>query len=313
MKRIIVILALLSVLLGYGCNQKSDSNQLTESPFIGGTTALVLSFMENAPPEKVFDGGNDPFDISINIKNVGEYTIPTNELMITISGIKAEEFGKTESDFTKKLDVELKGQSKDSTGNIIPGGEEFIDFSELNHRDSVYGMLTLPIIAKACYLYGGTAMAKLCYRKNLRNTETGQCEVEGTKQVYNSAHPIQVSEFSEYVKGTDKIGFTFKMMKMGSGEVYKKDLSDCKNAAYEDKNKVYVIVETGEEGLICRGLREGPSSSEGYATLRNGQAIVSCDQPADVNYDYEKPVYISMEYRYEQAITKDIKILHAGE
>ncbi len=308
MKSNFLIITLLAVLILVGC-AGDDSGTTDKSPFIGGTNGLLLKFMDNFPPAEIFDGGDDPFDIMLTIENAGEFDIPAGELIVTISGIQANSFGLTPGSLTKRLDVLLEGKKKTSEGDTIPGGEETIEFLNLNHVSPLTGTMTFPLRADVSYLYGTTASAKLCYKTNLRLTEDAVCTVEGSKTVYNSAGPVQITELEEYVKGSGAIGIRFKVSLQSNGDVCKHTLAECRNAAHADQNLVHVKVVTNEAGLTCRGLRDG-SATEGYARLSEGEAVVQCDQPANVQNDFEKPVDIFLKYRYSEDMSTTLVVKH---
>ncbi len=52
----------LLMLLLAGCKQQTKSETV---PFKGGTTGILMEFMEGAPPSEVFDGGNDKFTVMV--------------------------------------------------------------------------------------------------------------------------------------------------------------------------------------------------------------------------------------------------------
>ncbi|MBW2988550.1 hypothetical protein DRJ48_02685 [Candidatus Woesearchaeota archaeon] len=305
------LLVLLLILLVVGC-QQGKGPTTEKSPYIGGTNGLLISFMDNFPPAEVFDGGEDPFDIVVNLKNDGEFDIPAGEIRVSISGIQATEFNKNPGDMIKVLNQGLEGKKKDSEGNLIPGDEESVEFENFNHVSPLTGTMQYPVRADVCYLYGGIATTKLCFRKNLRSTEEGVCEVQGEKRVFNSGEPIQVQDFSEFVKGSQEIGFNFKIVKLGNGEVYKYTVRDCSEASYGDKNWVYVEIRTNEPGLECRGLKDGTATS-GFVRLSDGEATVNCEQPANVQTDFEKPINIYLKYRYREDITTTLIVKHTPE
>ena len=307
------ILVLFSItLLLFGCGEKDETSN-TQSPFVGGTNGLLVTFMENYPPPEVFDGGQDPFDIVLRLNNEGEFDIPASQLRVRISGIQSTMFGKVDGQLNQVFPTEIKGKYKDFEGNIIEGAEETIEFTDLNHGSSLAGTISYTIWADICYLYGGTATTKLCFMKDLRDTGDERCAVTGPKQVDNSGGPLQVTSFNQNVMGTDKIGFTFKIEKRGNGEVYKDTLADCNNDEYEDRNKVWVEVETEQAGLICRGLRDGTDSTKGYARLTSQGALISCDQPANVATDFEAPVNIVFKYKYGEDVNSGLLVKHTPE
>ncbi len=306
-----ILIILFAFILLVGCTP-TDKTPIEKNPYIGGTNGLIISFRENAPPSDIFDGGDDPFDIVVNLKNEGEFNIPQGGAQLRISGIQAAEFGQNENNMRQTLNFEIPGKTKDSEDNVIPGGYEDVEFTNFNHAQPLTGTLTYPLRVDVCYLYGGLSTSKLCYKKNLRTTDTNICTVAESKQVFNSGQPIQVKDLTEYVKGSDRIGFTFKVVRLGNGETFKDTLANCDDATYQEKNRVFVNVDTGEAGLECRGLKDGGPAS-GYVRLSSGEAVVSCDQPAAVNSDYEKPMTITLRYKFQEDVSTHLVVKHTPE
>jgi hypothetical protein len=305
------LIAIFAIILLTGCTQETTTD-FDKNPYIGGTNGLILTFRENAPPSEVFDGGEDPFDIVVNLKNEGEFNIPAGGAHLRVSGIQATEFGKTDSNLHQTLNYEIAGKIKDSEGNVIQGGYEDVEFVDLNKIGSLPGTMTYPLRVDVCYLYGGMATSKLCYKKDLRSTDNKICSVTGTKQVFNSGQPVHISELTQYVKGTNSIGFTFKVIRAGNGEIFMDTLTNCEDATHQNKDRVFVSVDTGEQGLECRGLRDG-TATQGYVRLASGEAIVSCDQPANVGSDFQKPLTISLRYRYREDVFTHLVVKHSPE
>ncbi len=311
---LVISLILMSFAL-FGCG--NNQSAMDKSPYIGGTNGLLVSFMDSFPPDSVFDGGTDPFDIVVNLKNDGEFDIPAGGVIVRLSGIDATQFGLGEGVMKQVINSQINSKKKGSEGNTIPGDEAVAEFKGFNQVTPLTGTMAFPLRADVCYSYGTTATTNLCYRKDLRTTESGVCKVEETKKVFNSGAPVQVTDLQEFPKGADGISFTFTVALKGNGLVYKDSVQDCTDATRTDKGWVYVDVKTDLQGLTCRGLKDASGGSTGttagYARLADGKAIIQCDQAANVDTDFVRPLNIYLKYKYGDDVSSTLIVKHAAE
>ena len=303
-KKIILTMCVISFLLFSvsGC-KKGESSLSQSDPFIGGTTGLLLSFAENAPPEEVFDSGEYPFDIEVKLKNDGEYDIQREKCRVKIKGVKPSDFGLMDGDFVKYPEEDLLGKKKDAQGTVIEGITTYVTFSNFNFQGRSAGNSNYPIYADVCYKYGTKSMSQLCIKQDLVKDDGVVCTVTEKKSTFNSGAPVQITEFEESARAKDKIAFTFKVMHKGNGDIYGKD-TDCTNVR-ANENKVWVEVDTGIDGTECTGLSEGTATS-GYVILYAGERVIRCTQPASTEIDYVKPVNINLVYDYSDDISTSI-------
>jgi len=307
MKNYISIILILSLLVfAFGCNQEAPTSK--ESPFIGGTTGLLISYEKDAPPTEVYDGGDFPFDVVVKLKNDGEYTISKDNVEVNIVGIDPEEFGLSDSDFVKHPNEDLQRTYKDSEGNKIEGIPTYVTFSGLNHHKELIGNTQYTIRADVCYNYVTNANSMLCIKKGQIDKDGDVCKVNEEKAVFNSGSPIQITSFTEIPRGKNKFNFQFTIKPKGNGAIYKKD-SNCKQTRTEE-NKILVTVDIpGMSGLSCTGLDGGATS--GYITLYSGERIITCTLETESERDFEKPVNIRLEYDYKESVLKGILVKHS--
>lgn len=304
MKKIVLLaIPLVLALLLLGCVPKEK----VEAPkvFIGGTTGLTISFIEHAPPEEVYDK-DFPFTISVKVENSGEWDVQPENFKLEIIGFDPADFGKSAEELTATTPFPLAGKKLGPGGTVIPGTLVTIDFPDLQYAKEVIGKAIFPIRAVACYDYGTRASSNICILKNLLRPDTAICNPNEQKRVDNSGAPIHIASLRQFVVGEDKIAITFDIVHLGTGTIYKKG-SGCADLA--NINKVEVDVDTGLDGLSCTGL-EG---AQGTVTLINGRKTIMCTQqlPPDRS-DFEKPITITLQYAYEQFISKAIAVKHVG-
>ncbi len=311
MRRIIAVmfvLALLTACEGGKAGEKVDLG----APFVGGTSGIAADFLDFRT--EVFDGGGDPFDVVVKLENKGESSVQPERVRVKLSGINPAEFHKMESDLMKNTADELMPVRKDPQGNVLPGGQETVEFAGLNHYSPIAGaQVTLPLRADICYTYSTQAVSKLCVRANLLAPEAGGiCEINEDKAFVNSGAPVQVGTVKESSRGKDKISFSFEVSNAGSGQIFERG-SVCDRSTRAKENKVYVIVDTGIPGLQCTGLETSGTKAEGFTTLYDGKKIVACTQTITSKTDYEQQISMQAIYDYEEFKQTQLTIKSSGE
>jgi hypothetical protein len=283
-----------------------------EAPFQGGSQGLVLDFQDLR--KDVFDGGRDPFDVTVKLDNKGESLVKKEDVQVKLSGINPAEFSKGEADLMLNAPDDVIEVRKDPQGSILPGQQVFVEFTGLNHKGVISGASAqFPLRADVCYVYRTKTVSELCVRDNLLTPRTGGiCEINADKQVYNSGAPVQISNFKEAARAKDKIGFTFEVKNIGTGSVFQRN-SVCNRIDRKNENRAYVIVETSLDGLQCTGLETSGKGAEGFVTLYDGSKIVSCSQTISSRSDYEQLVNIETIYDYEQTVQSAITVKNSGE
>ena len=305
---ILMIVVVLGLMVLSGCDKKDGAKTSISNPFIGGSTGLLLDFQKGAPPRQVFDGGDYPFAVTLKVQNMGEADIKKDDISVAITGIKASDFSLTDAAFVKKPTDKLSRKYKDANGNIIEGIIDYVTFDKLNFKSKLAGNQEFTVRGEVCYRYQTKAVSKICItRKILDTTYSKVCKVDGLKTVYSSGAPVKVSNLKELPRGKDKVQFTFDVTHAASNIDLFKAGTNCKYL-FANENKVYVKVSTGMSGLSCTGLSGGTTSADGYATLYNRKATITCTQDAKgVTSDFEKIVNIELDYDLKDY--KEVKVL----
>lgn len=310
MKRLIPVMM---VLLLVACQQGGEEKVIAASnPFIGGTQGLVFDFQDFR--EEVFDGASDPFDIVVRVENKGEAFVDKRDVQVEISGFNPREFGKVANDLVSEAPDDIIETRKDPQGGVIPGPRVFVEFTGLNYGDFITGSTAqFPVRADVCYLYRTRGVSKLCIRENLLTPRAGGiCEINENKQVFNSGAPVQIRNFKENTRSSDKVGFTFEIVNVGQGDVFERN-SKCDREVRKKENRAYVIVATNLEGLQCTGLETTSNGAEGFVTLFGGSKIVSCSQRVSTRSDFEQLVNIEVIYDYEERTQTLLTVRSSGQ
>src|SRR3989338_8135849 len=129
--RLGLTLLIVSLLLLSGCATAPVEEQLLDvTPFVGGSTALAMSFLEGAPPEEIFDNGNFPFSIVIKLENLGEDDVNPEDGYIEILGINPVDFGlRGQEDLIQQLPVHVGGVVKNYEGTVLVGDTVVVEFN----------------------------------------------------------------------------------------------------------------------------------------------------------------------------------------
>jgi hypothetical protein len=303
---ILMIVASLLIMILSGCttNNQQDTGA---TPFIGGTTGLLISLAEGTPPEEVYDGGEYNFDVVVKLKNDGETLVSKDDAIVRLSGVDPTEFSLTSADMKKYLTEDVIERKKDAEGKTMEGTPVYVEFQNFKFKNNVSGPIPYTIRADVCYKYGTVANVKLCVKKNLLEVDEDElCSVKEEKSVYNSGAPVQVTYFYEEATSPDKMRFTFKVEHKGNGKVYQ--LTSACDHQRKFENRVFVNVDTGITGLSCSGLTEGLDSKSGYMTLYEGEKTVICTQPITDPADYEKVTRIDLSYMYEDDTSTQVVV-----
>ncbi len=304
MKKIMMVLIGLMVLL-VGC-EGGETTESSAKAFIGGTDSIDFDFMEETPPVEVYDGGQQPFEVTLFLENKGEFDVAKEDVTVKLSGFYPGDFSSPVIE--KNPDENLDKSYIDPDGEEQKGTINYINFPGFNFAGTLVGNNEYTIRADVCYGYGTRAQADLCVLEDLTSKEDEVCEVDETKSADSSSAPVLVENFEEEVAGTRKIKFSFDVVHRGSGLVSK--LGSSCDSVLGAKDKVWVEIDSGISGLSCSGL-EGGSATTGYTTLYGGKRKVICMQDVSgVSGNFEKKTNILLKYDYKEHKERTILVKH---
>ena len=306
-KKAVVLLALFLLM---ACSSKETVIEL-QNPFIGGTSGVNIDFQNMR--KEVFDGGRDPFDVVVKLDNKGEADVVKSRVRVRLSGVNPSEFSKLEEQLAKNPDDDVIATKKDNTGKLLTSPPAFVEFSDLNHFSPIVGASAdFTLRADVCYTYKTLAVSKLCVRSNILSPEAGGiCEINQDKAVFNSGGPLQFGGVTESARAKDKIGFTFEVKKVGTGDVFEKE-SSCDRAQKNKADKVFVKVDTKMNGVSCTGLTSSGSVASGFITLFGGAKVISCTQPVSSRTNFEQLVSLEAGYDFENFAQTTFTVKNSG-
>ena len=314
MKKLYLVLFLIFLLAFSGCASKKKQ-ETSLGAFLGGTEGMSFLFVEEEPPETILDNSNQPFFITLQLKNEGEYSIKENEILTTLSGISYESFSITKASQRNQNSLE-KGYLNKQTGEIIEGATDQISYEADYQEDLAYD-LPFTISANVCYAYQTQAVAQLCLSKQptRRPQKTDVCAITEEKEVGNSGAPVQITSFSQRAAGQNEVSVTFKVENNNKGETYNpnfiNNIQDCVSDDRE-KNKVYIKVASEQAiDISCPKLGGG---KEGEVRLINDQTTVTCNidtQGLAEATPFAGVMDILVDYTYKDNIATDLTVENA--
>lgn len=338
-KKYIFVLLICFVLLLSACSKKSGAavGGAPRTPFLGGTSGLTITFVEDSPPKEVTDDGSFEFQVLVNLKNDGEFKVPRNDVKLNLVGFDPNDFGQS---FEELKDVEpaseLDSRKRDAEGNIVDGTTTYAQFPKSGgffNPGKMPGNTPFTFRADVCYNYQTQATTKLCILRDMLNIRDDSiCRPSGvgtsSRPIYSSSGPVQVQNFRQTVVGKDKISFSFDIVLSGNVDIFwskdeRKPITfddGCPKAARarrEIENRVGVqITEIPEDpifsNLQCNGLDGG---STGVVQLISGKRSIVCTvELIQDRLDLEKNIGINLKYNVYDNKESQVLVKHlAGE
>jgi len=317
-KNLILVLLVSILVLVSGCSSGTDAKKSSfnlKDAFTGGSEGLKFEFMSDQPPKNILDGGISPFNIMVQVSNVGEFDIPVNSSHLVLSGINPIDFSITK---TSQLVPQLNGV-KIQKGNTLDGATLPVMFPGLTYLPNVSGSSTQKIGVDICYPYRTTSLINACVSGNTLRSSTDSltiCKLDGKKDFANSGAPIQIENVKQFPNGKSSIQVQFDIVdksKSKNGRIFRVNSFDnnCKIAgnsvASTDAilSKNYVTYTFDAKGLpvVCQG-----KTKSGEVLLANGKSTVYCTIDTSGQQDYEQTFAVYLDYSYFDRIETSILV-----
>ncbi|MBT3583218.1 hypothetical protein HN924_01395 [Candidatus Woesearchaeota archaeon] len=316
MKTVYVALIFSLVLLVSGCVDYLPSigggtDNVGVVGFVGGDNGVVVSFVGNNPPARVFQNNN--FNVVLQLENKGENDIDAGDIRVLISNM--QNFG-LEDNIVKYNENLIPKRIKTEAG-FIPGGIDYISFDDVAYSGPA--MITedspISIAVDVCYPYKTTAVADICITRERDETV---CDPFGKPSVQTSSSPILITGITQMSNGlirTDSddvlldIRIDFEMV--GDGEIYNSD-STCSELVIDDINVITIdqitlgadIYNNDNVTKLC-GYND---NKIGLDEDGNGFVICSIMVP-NVPFDFEDRFTITTSYMHTQLLTQKIAVM----
>ena len=289
-----------------GCSGMGPSASNVQDDYHTGTQGIVMSFVPNAPPSRVYDG--DKLDISVQLENKGAYP-EGNKLQgkLEVSGFDPASIrGSWDGGNSMPSDLEGKSQS-----NPV-GGIDVMTYKSSNVNvpfDADYYEPT--VLVHSCYKYQTIANPSVCVDADpYEVVEEKKVCTPGTVSVGGGqGAPISVTSVEQEV-GSDNLFFRIYISNVGGGSVMVPGAySDCPfNVEYDELDKVVAKIKLPHDASPDCSPK-GTSSDPIRLTGGRGYIFCKFNKPAQKSA-YITNLDIVLDYVYSSSISKQIRIIN---
>ncbi len=305
-KIIYAMILMLSALLITGCSSGGSKQVTVDNPYIGGSQGLIPTFepmgvSSNGGTQTVYDNENIP--IQINIKNKGEYTVPSGQVTSTIKGISSADY--TGITFQKTNDQDIEKISEFNTN----GGETTIDHGNgklVDGRLDNRNLLTANIFAEIIYPYQTYISApKVCFRDASSKTGETICQVDNAAlQVFSSGAPIRAVSAKEIQSGKGLVSFEFTIENAGGGESKKTTSADF-DYRY---NEIGFSVKDSSNPSKWDCKSSGQTGTGRFDDANKLTILCKLTQTIGETEAYQSELGLTLDYDYKVMINSDLVI-----
>lgn len=268
--------------------------------------ALMMGFVEEAPPEELVPSKTYP--IYVDIENKGGADILSGAHFY-LSGFSPETIKNTNPQVQNAFLLVKKT-------TLQEGGKERLVFATAAQPAELQADFDIPMQVDACYKYSSSMQTSIC----VGETGTGAIctiEEEKIKTGDNSPSPLQITSLTENVVG-NKLFVIAIIENKGIGSVYLPNVN-CDLLIKDDineklkKNSIQIAIAT-EAGFKC-SLKtiESPhgaiEATTGILDLSGNLGKLTCYKILTDEPTHTVPFSVTSSYVYEQSITKSFKIL----
>ena len=303
MKRISLFLVLVLALAG--CTQvekQVDRRSSSGEDFRKGTEGLVLSYLPDAPPQKIF--GEGEVRLAVQLKNKGASQIDLGN--VWISGYDSSIItGMQRADGISKLagkglyDPEGEFEVKEFQGNINLG-------QGINTYKPTF-------IATACYDYETIASPLVCIdsdpfslKAKAKTCKPGAVKISGGQGAPIAITGVDVSATSR------KTSFAIHIQNLGKGMLYAKGSQNCDPYSGGLSQSELDWVTIDEVTVAGENIKASCSPAADKVKLIGGKRTIFCEKNTEPNTPpFQSPLTIRLSYGYSSSISKPVEIVRA--
>ena len=187
------------------------------------------------------------------------------------------------------------------------GGEQVIDFGNARYNQIIVNSQDFTIRARVCYPYQTKALVDVCITPLIaKEGDKGVCTIDGQKIKESdiSSAPVQVTEVTEEIRGSDQVRFNIGIENKGKGNVFLPDTTceqteeGATRVAMVDKLEVDVL---NPSEVQC-DFRTSELSSRGIVELNGGKTVLSCFTTATDSYEEKLNIRLNYVYLDETSV-----------
>jgi hypothetical protein len=303
-------LVIIAVLLAAGCS--STTRPIYEYDYREGTEGLVIDFVENTPPEEVYELSD--FLIGVDVANKGAHDIEDGIFVLSLEDDYVEvrdwkgSIMQGRQPGSKKAYFDIEGKSP-----YLPDGglDRMTVRAQTKVLDIQTETRTTHILFTTCYQYKTIMVEEVCVDPDTLNRNLEKpCEVEALSPD-SQGGPVVVTQVDvEMLESIDTDAvmpqFTLTLDNVGDGEVF--DAGSVELAcssdpmAREDVRYISVSATLTGQGLECR-----PQPVH----LRKGTGKVRCTLEGGYGRGtptFIAPLVVELDYGYAKTISQEMVI-----
>jgi hypothetical protein len=308
-KTIIITLLILAVFTSActGIVQQGKETDLMTN-YRTGSQGLVLRFVPNLPPARLFD--TEPFNALIEVENKGSYTVGGASDRIYLSGFDPSiitgilEWGAEIPSVQGRTQFVTQGGMDVASfkGTIAPLGSRNID------------KYPVRLLATACYGYETIATAPICIDPNpyAPITRPKICTPTAVGLGGGQGGPVAVTNV-EVEPSPDRTRFKIHIQNVGGGEVFRSGGNNLEKCSPFTEGLAFDEIDYVElRDVQVAGVSVKPTCKpldNNHIRLTNGQGQVFCELMTRGEDAYTTPMSITLEYGYRTSIFKDLEIV----
>lgn len=290
------ILVFVAVILLSGCTGTTEIEAQDNTINDG----IDVKLLENSLADSYYEG--DPFNIELQIDNIGDYAVPSNSFYLTLTGFNPTSFGKNTEDL-KLSNSEILEKIFDTNNQSIVSGTEFMSYGDLCHINDLFDPYALNMKFYSCYPYQTEIKSTVCFGEH-RSDLNEICTVNEEKEFINSRAPVQATSLSEVYVGNDEYRFMIDFKNLGSGEVIDSDsVPSCTGLSSNSLSAMSIVSITldGEELINDERLEMELPSDKDKVRITNNEASVYFKIKDLESTDYVSDLQVVLNYGYKKS------------
>jgi hypothetical protein len=273
-----------------------------------GIRGIVMKFVQNLPPNRMFD--TDALTIMVEMENKGASDLTGSKCYLHLAGFDQfifpglgsypQECGMLDerSIYNPDGGFDNKQFSLPAYSIMLPDG-----IDSLKQR----------FVVHACYYYETKARPIVCLNPRLYDIRAAEeaCIVKDVPMGGGQGAPVSVSKVDVNMM-KDKVMFTIEVSNVGGGAVFDRHTSRINKCphllGYEDIDIVDYRVDIESAGAYLINCKP-QITGQNKVRLNNNKAKIICTFGVSGNTAFTTPLKIDLYYNYLDSVSKEIEII----